>query len=164
MISEQLHIEAIEQNQVKTKDLLSYDMIIHGGGLYIGGINGAKKVLKHLDLLKDKTVIIFAVGATHQRESDIQYVIDYNFTESELSQIKFFYFRGGFDYQKLNLIDKCLMSLLKIKLKHKKNRTPDETGMLQAYNNALDLTNPRNIDPLIEYVNQCYKSQSDVIS
>ena len=161
MISEQLQIEALEQKRIKTKDLLSYDMIIHGGGLYIGGINGVKKILKNLDLLKGKTVIIFAVGATPPRESDIQHVIDHNFTESHLSQIKFFYCRGGFDYSKLNLIDKVLMNLLRMKLKRKKNRTPDETGMLHAYDQALDLTNPKNIIPLIEYVNQCLESISE---
>jgi hypothetical protein len=79
-----------------------------------------------------------------------------NLTPEQQQYIKFFYLRGGFDYSKLSTFDKMLMNLLKLKLKNKKRRekklTPDEAGMLTAYDKPVDFTRKNNIDEIISYV------------
>ncbi len=62
---------------------------------------------------------------------------------TQQEEIKFFYLRGGFDYNKLDFANKILMNLLKIKLRFKKNKTSDEKEMIAAYSKSIDFTKKR---------------------
>ncbi len=75
-----------------------------------------------------------------------------NFTAAEQEYIKFFYLRGGFNYKKLSNFNKILMMILKCKLKMKRKLTPDESGMLAAYDNPMDFSKKKNIQELVSYV------------
>lgn len=151
-IAAELGADLFEASKVTIGKLAAYDTVIYGGGLYISGINGVKFITRNLDKLNGKKVVVFATGATPSREADLQEVRTKNFTAEELQKIKFFYLRGGFDFNKLSIIDKVLMTLLKFKLKRKKQPTADERGMLAAYGQPVDFTRKKNIDELIAYV------------
>ena len=153
MIAEELSADIYDASNITLENLKNYDVIIYGGGLYAGGINGIKLIKNNLDELKDKKIVVFAVGATPGRKDEIKHIIDTNFTESECEKFKFLYLRGGFDFSKLGLIDKILMLMLKIKLKSKKNLSLDEKGMLEAYSTSVDFTRRKNIEELISFVN-----------
>lgn len=60
--------------------------------------------------------------------------------------------RGGYDHSKLDLKNKLLMNLLRMKIlmKNKKKRTPEEVGMLAAFKHPLDAARKDNIKLLIE--------------
>jgi len=132
--------------------LKPYDTVIYGGSLYAVGINGVQWITKNLDKLKDKKVVVFATGASPSREEVIKEVKNKNFTVEQQKYVQFFYLRGGFDYSKLKPFDKLLMTLLKWKLKSKKELTPDEKGMLSIYNKPIDFTSKKNIEEIIKYV------------
>lgn len=151
-IGEELSADIHEVSEVTPKQLLNYDVIIHGGGLYVGGINGAKHIINSIDQLGDKTLVVFASGATPYREETNAAIIQENFTKEQQTHIKFFYMRGGFDYDLLSTLDKLLMILLKLKLKLKRHKTADERGMLAAYSRPVDFTRKKHIYPLIDYV------------
>lgn len=151
-IGEELSADVVEASRVTIDKLMGYDTIICGGGLYVGGINGVALITRNTDKLIDKKLVVFASGACPGREEEIREVRDKNFTQEQLKHIKFFYLRGGFDYNKLNLIDKILMTLLKLKIKSKKKLAPDEKGMLAAYENAVDFTRKKYIEELVFYV------------
>ncbi|MGE5582981.1 MAG: flavodoxin domain-containing protein [Bacillota bacterium] len=153
-IARELSADIFEASRVTPDQFAAYDTVIYGGGLYAAGINGIKLITLNLDRLKGKKVVIFASGASPATEEAINDVINKNFTAGQLKQIRFFYLRGGFDYSKLKLVDKILMTLLKWKLKRKKDLTPDEKGMLHAYEKPVDFTNQKNIKDLIAYVRQ----------
>ena len=140
-------------SQINIKTLITYDTIIYGGSLHAVGITGVKLITQNLNKLKDKKLIVFATGASPSREETILEVKNKNFTLDEQKYIRFFYFRGGFNYSKLKTFDKILMTLLKLKIKSKKELTPDEKGMLAIYNKPADFTRKSNIDELISYVN-----------
>jgi len=120
------------------------------------GIEGLKLITHNLDILKGKKVIVFAVGASPYREEIVNEVRDKNFTKEEKKYIHFYYLRGGFNYTKLPLSDKILMKLLYLKLKRKKVLTPDEKGMLNAYQKPADFTRKDNIKEIISYVRSLY--------
>ena len=151
-IAEDLSSKAIPVDDVTLEDLKSYDTIIFGGGLYAGGINGIKLIKKNLDKLEGKNLILFATGASPGRKDEIYEVWSKNFTKEERSKIHFYYLRGGFDYRKLNVKDKMLMTLLKKKLESKKELTEDEEGMLNAYDIPVDFTDKENIKELVNLV------------
>lgn len=151
-IAEELSTKAVPGDEIKVEDLKNYDTIIFGGGLYAGGINGIKLIKKNLDKLDGKNIVIFATGASPGRKEEIEEVWDKNFTKEQQQKIDFFYLRGGFEYDKLNIKDKMLMTMMKKMLQKKKELTPDEEGMLAAYKEPVDFTDKKNIRDLIDLV------------
>ncbi|MEW5786104.1 MAG: flavodoxin domain-containing protein [Bacillota bacterium] len=153
-IAGELSADLFEATTVTIEMLAAYDTIIYGGGLYEVGINGVKLITQNLDKLAGKKVVVFASGATPGRKEEIDEIRNSNFTPEQQQQIRFFYLRGGFDYSKLKPYDKVLMTLLKwkMKMKRKAKLTPDEKGLLAAYNRPADFTKKKNIDALISYV------------
>lgn len=153
-IAAELSADLLEAAVVAADKLAAYDTVIYGGGLYAVGINGLKLITKNLDKLQGKKVVIFATGASPVGAEVIHEVMSKNFTPDQQKSIRFFYLRGGFDYSKLKIFEKVLMSLLKWKLKRQKQLTPDEKGMLAAYDQPVDFTRKRDIDEIVAYVNQ----------
>lgn len=148
-IARTLNADLREYRSVRPTQFVGYDTIIYGGGLYAVGINGVDLIRKNLDALKDKRVIVFATGASPISEETTSFILNRNFTAEQQSLIQFFYLRGGFDYGKLSLIDKLLMNLLKVRLERKKELTPDERGMLAAFDTPADFTKEQNLAPLL---------------
>ena len=58
-IAEELDCEAVDAKTVKDDDLLKYDNIVYGGGLYAEVINGVTLITKNLEKLgiKDKVTL-----------------------------------------------------------------------------------------------------------
>jgi len=151
-IAEDLDTKAIPVDEITIEDLMKYDTIVYGGGLYAGGINGIKLIRKNLDKMKGKHIILFATGASPGRKEEIDVVWDRIFTKDEQKRIDFFYLRGGFNYNKLNMKDRMLMTMLRKKLQGKKERTEDDEGMLAAYDEPVDFTDRNNIKDLVGLV------------
>lgn len=135
--------------KTKVEDLMNYDTIVYGGGLYAVGINGVKLITQNYEKLKDKKIILFGVCASPTRPEIVEEVRDRNLTVEQRGYIDFFLLRGGFDKRKLTVIDRILMQIMKLHLKRKKNLTPDERGMLNAYSHPVDFTSEKNIDMII---------------
>jgi len=152
-IAEELCSDIFEVSKITEDIFTAYDTVIYGAGLYGVGINGIKEIVRNFDKLKDKKVVVFATGASPSRKEVIDEVRNKNFTLEQQEHIRFFYLRGGFNYSKLKLFDKILMTLLKLKIKKKKELTPDDRGMLAAYDNPVDFTRKKNIDEIILYIN-----------
>ena len=60
-----------------------------------------------------------------------------------------------FNYQKLNFVDKIMMTIFKFILKKQKEEEMDDNtkGMLDAYDNPVDFVNKESIKPIIESLN-----------
>jgi len=152
-IANELSADIFDVSKVTDKIFATYDTVIYGGSLHAVGINGVKFITQNLDKLNNKKIVVFATGASPARNETIDEVRTRNFAVDEQNRIKFFYLRGGFDYSKLRLYDKFLMTLLRWKLERKKKLTSDESGMLGSYNKQVDFTKKENIGQIIRYVN-----------
>lgn len=150
-IAEKLSADLYDYKQISTEILKDYNVVIYGGSLHAVGIEGVKLIKDNLDILKGKKIVVFAVGATPFREETVEEVKNNNFSKEQLDQIRFYYLRGGFNYNKLPFFDKLLMKLLQLKLKRKKVLTADEKGMLNAYQKPADFTRKENIDSIVTY-------------
>lgn len=155
-IAEALEGDICEVSRVKIDMLEDYDTVIYGGSLHAVGIIGVKFITKNTNKLKGKKLVVFATGASLPEERVVNDVLNNNFTPEQREYIKFFYLRGGFDYGKLSLFDKLLMSLMKKhinnKVKQNKELAPDERGMLTLFEKSVDFTEEGNIADLIEFV------------
>ena len=150
-IATELDADLFRESAVGVKTLADYDLIIYGGGLYAGGIDGVKLITKNLGRLSAKKIVVFATGATPQREETVCELEKQNFTPEQLERIRFFYLRGGFDYSKLSPFNKVMMNLLRWSLQHKQQLTADEQGMLAAYDTPMDCTRKEKIQELVSY-------------
>lgn len=154
-ISKELSADIFDAANVNINMLAKYDTIIYGGSLYAAGIIGINLITKNFDKLRSKRIVVFATGVSPSRDEVITEIRDKNFTTDQQKSIKFFYLRGGFNYSKLNIFDKFLMTLLKWKIKNKKQEdlSSDEIGMLSIYDKPVDYTNKKNIEKIITYIN-----------
>ncbi len=151
-IAEDLKADLFDARNVNIEKLLAYDIIVFGGSLHAVGINGIKILKENISKLTGKKVVVFAVGASTYKENILEEIRSRNFSAEDHKAFKFFYLRGGFVYDKLDLTNKILMTLFRVRIKLKKNKTPDEKGMLMAYAHPLDCAKKENIRELVEYI------------
>ena len=80
-ISEALGFDLCDSKNVSIKNLLEYDSIVYGGGLYAEVINGVHLITKNIDALEGKKIAIFSTGITPLdcREYYDKYVVEKNF-------------------------------------------------------------------------------------
>ena len=150
-IAEELKADLFEARTIDASNLADYDLIVFGGSLHAVGINGIKLVKENLTQLINKKIIVFAVGASPPKENITEEIATKNFSVEQQKNIKLFYLRGGFCFDKLDFSKKIVMTLFRVRLSLKKNKTPDEKGMLAAYSKPIDCTRKENIKAIVEY-------------
>ena len=153
-IALRLDADLYEVSDIRSKDLDDYDIIIYGGGLYIGNINGLKFLTKNYGRIKNKKIIVFTVGMESDSNDLNNRIVDKNFDKEIIKNITVFNFRGAFDYRQLNLIDKLLMKGLKnnISKKNIRDLTKDDKIIVEGFERLIDLCDKKAIDILVENV------------
>ena len=149
-IAEELNASLFDVSGIKPSQLTDYDVVIYGGGLYAGVINGVRIVSDNLC----KTLVVFTVGLTDPETTDYSEILAKNFKTEYLQKIKVFHLRGGADLNKLSLIHKGMIAMLK-KIAVKKlpaDRTNEEHAILEISDGNVDFSDKSAIDPLVEYV------------
>ena len=149
-ISQELNATLLEASTVKPPQLLSYDVVVYGGGLYAGGIDGVSLVAKN----PCKSIVVFTVGLANPSETDYSHILNKNFTKELLSKIKVFHLRGGIDYDKLGFVHKGMMGMMrKLTQKQSESQRSDEDKLfLETYGTKIDFTDKGTITSLLEYV------------
>jgi menaquinone-dependent protoporphyrinogen IX oxidase len=156
-IAQDLQAETVPLKALDLRTLAAGDLVIFGGSLHAVGIAGLKQLRHKLGSLSARKVIVFATGASPSREGILQEVTEANFSPEERAAVRFFYLRGGFDYSRLDLPNKLLMTLLKwkIQLKRPEQRNGDERGMLAAFARPADFTKREYVRDLVECARSC---------
>jgi menaquinone-dependent protoporphyrinogen IX oxidase len=151
-IAKECNADIYDAKEFNTQKLSDYSTIIFGGSLHAVGINGIACIKENLPKLTNKKIVIFTVGASPPKEGIIREIMDNNFSTNEQGNLKLFYLRGGFDFNKLDFPNKIIMALFRVRLTLKKNKSSDEMGMLTAYSKPMDLVRKENIKQLVDYV------------
>lgn len=132
-------------------DTARYDCVIFSGGIYAGGLAGARLLKKNREKLLNKRLIIFAVGASPEdKEQSVQ-------MKARLSgilerDIEFFYGRGAYDEAKMTLKDRTLCRMLRksVEKKPEASLEPWERGLLEAKDTGCVWIDRKYIRELIE--------------
>lgn len=144
----------------KPDKLARYNTLVFGGGLYAGGIGGARLLRDNFERLKDRNLIVFTVGLSGTSDPTLfQPSIDLAFTPEMQRHIRFFHLRGGIDYKRLNFAHRSIMGMMRIALKGKKNRTQEDEIMLEAYGGRVDFRDKASALPIIAYVQGLQKEE-----
>ena len=146
-----------EASAVKSSQLKSFDLVIHGGGLYAGSIDGGEAVAGDAC----KSLVIFTVGLANPETTDYSDILNKNFTKEMLAKIKFFHLRGGIDYEKLSFVHKGMMAALKMTLilKDKSKLSDEDREFLATYGQKVDFMDKSSIEPIVEFVKKKMESK-----
>ena len=131
------------------KDLTNYNLIIHFGGLYAGGVKGLKNTVKALK--KDVKIIIVTVGL-----ADVYDQENIDNIRRSISNATIFHLRGGIDYKKLNLKHRTMMALLYNKVKHlpENKKTAEIKAMIETYNQKVYFIDYDALNQIVKVINQ----------
>ena len=150
-IAAELNASLFEASDIKPAQLLDYDVVIYGGGLYAGGIIGSKLVEKN----QCKSLVLFTVGLATPETTDYTGIMAKSFSVEQLSMIKVFHLHGGIDYKKLGIVHRIMMAVVKRKAERTPTaeRTSDDNLLLQTYGGRIDFTDRETIKPIVDYIN-----------
>lgn len=156
-IAEELNGDIINIKEMNTDNLINYDTIILGSGLYAGQIKGIQILIDNYKMIQEKKIVIFTCGLADYSKTENKEAIHKRFEHEIpadiLQKIKIFYLRGGINYKRLRLKHKIMMGLLK-KMTQKKalEEITDENKLfLETYGKEVDFMNKENIKEVIEY-------------
>ena len=155
-IAEALGCEAVEAKTVKIDDIIGYDTIIYGGGLYSEVINGVTLITKNFEKLKDKKLIVYTTGITPIacRGYYDTYVLEKNFKPYMLEKIKIFNFLGKMITEELSVPHRAALKMLKKIMSGKENPTEMEKLLIDLCDLSGDFTDKKAIKELVEYARQ----------
>ena len=111
-ISAETGFSCIETKTAKINDIVKYDTIILGGGIYASGIAGLSFLKKNIKQLEKKKIIVFCCGASPYEESAFQQIRSHNL-KNALADIPCFYCRGSWDMDSMSFKDRTLCSMLR---------------------------------------------------
>ena len=143
--------DCIETKKAKIEDVLQYDTIILGGGIYASGISGLSFLKKNIGKLQERKIIVFCDGASPFDEKAFQQIIDYNL-KGPLSGLPCFYCRGAWDMDRMNFADRNLCRLLQKVLTKKKTGDYEvwEKALIEAGSKKCDWTDKAYIKPILD--------------
>ena len=157
-IGEALSCEVRDIKSIRPGMLQSYDVIMHGGGLYAGGVSGLKQLVKLYPEISDKKLILFTCGladpTSPQNVTHIENGVARAVPEDMYNNMKQFHFRGGIDYSRLSLIHRAMMWMLCQTMKKKgyEHLSDDDKLMLDTYGKQIDFSDQSTIKVLVDYV------------
>lgn len=162
-ITEALACDIQDSKDVSRALLEQYDVIIHGGGLYAGGLSGIHTIIKNFDAISDKEIVLFSCGLADPSDPENVAHIEAGLAKvlkPEMSgKIKQFHLRGGINYAALSLPHKAMMAMLRKTMLQKgyDNLRPEDQLMLDTYGKVIDFSDKDTIVPLLNYVRSLCK-------
>lgn len=152
-IAEETGFKSSEITKVKVSDLMPYDVIVIGGGIYASGIAGLDFLKKHIAALAGKKVIVFCDGASPYEENAFHAIRKHNMKD-KLENIPFFYCRGGWDMNSMTFVDRNLCKLLRKAVAKKDPSEYEvwEAALMTAGEDKCDWTDKKYIKPIIEEI------------
>ena len=152
-IADELSCKSVNAKSITVNDLLEYDTIIYGGGLYAEVINGVSLITKNLEKLKDKKLIVFTTGITpiDCRDYYDKLVIEKNFKPEMIGKIKIYNFLGKILLNELSLVHRTALKTLKKIMSGKENPSDMEKLLIELCDVDKDLCDKSSITDLINY-------------
>lgn len=161
-IAQALSADLLDGKDIRVQDLCAYEQLIFGGGLYAGGISGAKFLARHFDMLSEKRLLFFTVGLADpslpETVTAIQQNIENIFDARMRAHIVFFHLRGQMDYASLKPMHRAMMGMLKRMLQKKDPAalSDQDRELLATYGQHLNFMDESSLAPLLVCARQTF--------
>ena len=152
-IAEDLGCNFVDAKDIKIDELLQYDTIIYGGGLYAEIINGVSLITKNIEKLKDKKIIVYTTGITplYVRAYYDGEVLEKNFKNGVPENVKIFNFLGKMKMEELTLVHRAALKSLKKIMSAKENPSDMIKLLIELCDADGDFSDRSQIKELCEY-------------
>ena len=159
-LSEDTGFEAKEISKISIGELLTYELIIIGGGVYASGVAGLDFLKKNISLLSDKKIIVFCDGASPYDDKAFEEIRSHNMKD-KLSNIPFFYCRGGWDMEAMTFVDRTLCKLLRkaVSKKDPSEYEAWESALMAAGESKCDWTDREYLKPILDEIGKLKASK-----
>lgn len=149
-LSEETGFAMLETQKAKIGELMRYDTILLGGGIYASGIVGLSFLSKHIGALQGRKLIVFCSGASPYDERAFSELVRRNL-KGNLQGIPCFYCRGAWDMNAMGLMDRAFCKMLKKSLAKKQpgEYMPWEEALMAAGDGPCDWTDQKYIAPIL---------------
>lgn len=150
-LSEETGFEIRENSKVRVSDVKEYDVLILGGGIYASGVAGLDFLKKNINQLGDMRIIVFCDGASPYEEKAFEEIRKHNM-KGKLQDIPFYYCRGTWDMESMNLVDRNLCKMLRKAVAKKDPADYEvwEAALMAAGESKCDWTDKSYLKPIIE--------------
>ncbi len=139
-----------------------YDTIVFGSRVIGGRIQKVDDFLMHYDEIKEKNVIVFAVGMSFVTADSRKNLISSNLLD--LYHIRFYQLRGSFDYQKLSFLEKFMMSNSLRMIANDPNAPASQQSLLTLKGTPIEFDDQAGVDKIISIVNKVNTVIADVVA
>ena len=151
-LAKELNVMALEVKKLKKKHIESMDTLVLGGSVYMSKLRLLKKLKKHQEMLKSKTLFLFAVGLDDDLSKGIEKVSKDN-PLLELYPIEqLFYFPGKLILSELKFRYRTIMKFLRAVLSKQDNLKDDEAALLHEIKTQKDKRDLSLLNALIAQV------------
>lgn len=155
IIAKEAEGQLVDFKDVTAEKMSEFDVVVYGGGLYAGMVNGLKKAKEMFEKSSSKSFLVFATGGTpNEATNQIDEVWKNNLSAEELESIPHFYMQSGICYEKMSLPNKALMKMMSNVLSKKKNKDSEEKAFAQAIKSSYDISSKEYAEPLIKYLQE----------
>lgn len=145
-IAKELGCEAVELKKTSVHKLNDQDMVIFGGWIMGNMIMGLDKIRKNYN----GNLVVFATGSSDDSETVRNAIVE----TSKLGATPFFYFVGGFKWEKLGFFKKMMLNVIKKSIAKKEVKSEQDIVMEKTLGTTFDHSNRESIKPLIQFVQQ----------
>ncbi len=153
MIAHELDAVLMDFKQAAVQTMLDFDIVIFGGRMHAGTVDGLKQAKELFHQSKASHFIVFATGACpNEGREIIEEMWRRNLSDSEQKKIPHFYMQSGLRYEKMPFSDKMMMKVFCFMLKRKKTKDPADAQMMQAISGSYDVSSRTYITPLLTCV------------
>lgn len=154
-LREATQFECVETKGADIRKVQGYDTIILGGGIYASGIAGLSFLKKHIQVLQDKSIAVFCVGASPCDDEAFSEIYEHNFVGA-LKGIPCFYCRGAWNEEAMSWKDQTLCKMLQKAVARQDPATyaPWQKALMSAVGQKCDWTDRKYIEPILRAVRE----------
>ena len=145
-IAEELNAETVSWKNRRKVKFADYDKIIYGSRFFAEQIDGLKWFKKQTACLTDKKTAVFVTGASPVQTEETKIALNKNISPEEQKNMPVFYIPGGLCYERMNRMEKSMMSFF-CKMLEKTEGNSEKVALLKK---SYDMSSKENITPLIE--------------
>ena len=161
IIAKRLNADLADLRLVYADWMSEYDVIVYGGGLYAGMINGYKKAKEMFSESTAKKFVLFATGGTPNNDTaKIDEVWKMNLGDEQQS-IPHFYMQAGLCYEKMSFFNRLIMKMMSGILSKNQNTDAPAGEVANTLKHSYDISSPEYAQPLVQYLLEEAKKQSE---
>ena len=161
VIAKGVNADLAEFKEVSAEMMSGYDVIVYGGGLYAGMINGYKKAKEMFAQSTTEKFVLFATGGTPNEDTaKIDEVWKLNLGD-EQQTIPHFYMQAGLCYEKMSFFNRLIMKMMSGILSKNQNTDAPADEVANTLKHSYDISSPEYAEPLVQYLQEEAQKQSE---